>query len=141
MYTNLPLKGPKGILANHKRELAEIETILQHHNLACNLRHVINEEGKFSVSFTKDAPCNTKGKPLVITLSQYSEHHFSFLLNNACTVFDGQLHRQVDGIAMGKSAAVLIANNSTAWFELLFVRQLVSKRHFRLLFDLRYFAR
>ena len=141
MYTNLPLEGQKGILANHKRELAEIEKLLQHHNLPCRLRYVIDEEGKYSVSFTKDPPCNAKGKPLVITLTQYSAKHFSFLLTNACTVFDGQLHRQVDGIAMGKSAAVLIANNATAWFELLFVRQLVSKRHFRMLFDLRYYAR
>ena len=141
MYTNLPLKGQKGIIANHRRELAEIEKLLSDNQLAYNLKYTINEEGKYSVKFTKDPPCNVKGKPLVMTLSQYSENHFAFLLTNACTVFDGKLHLQVDGIAMGKSAAVLIANNSTAWFELTFVRQLVSKRHFRMLVDLRYFGR
>ena len=138
MYTNLPQKD---IIANHKRELAEIEKLLHDNQLACNLKYTLTEENKCSVTFTKDPPCNVKGKPLVMTLGQYSEKHFAFLLTNACTAFDGELHLQVDGIAMGKSAAVLIANNSTAWFELVFVRQLVSKRHFRMLTDLRYFAR
>ena len=141
MYTNLPLNGPDGILANHLKELTEIENLLKSYNLACHLRYHINNEGKYTVSFTKDPPCNVKGKPLVMTLSQRSTQLFSFLLTNACVVFDGQLRLQVDGIAMGKSAAVLIANNSTAWFELIFVRQLVSKRHFSMLFDFRYFAR
>jgi len=138
MYTNLPVNE---MLSMHLDELAEIKPLLQAANQGPNIEVKYDaEENGWVARFTNSPESNaptpngaTTPPPLVISLDSYHSQFYRFVLENACFQYGGVLFRQLNGIPMGISCAVELAQNTCARYELIFLRAAISGRHWELL--------
>ena len=114
MYTNIPQSD---IIAMHRYDCNEIIAMYHAMNTAhkgsCLTRILITldaDTNEFVAEFTDDPIISTRTK-LVITLDDYHDRFFKFVIQHTIVEHEGVIYQQTDGIGMGVVPAVYFANN------------------------------
>lgn len=138
MYTNLPQAD---IIAAHLSETHAMQAYLTNLGAPDHLQITFNQgEAEYQVKMTRK-PTKSDERHLIITLQQFHDQFFSFLIRHCHVQYDGILYQQIGGIGMGISAAVVIANNICAHYEYVFITNLIRFRLWHMLSNMQSYGR